>query len=124
MLPRSGCRGSRRSAARGWPRTPGGGCPHPAAEEDQRACKKDIVAIFYPFSQFCEIGISSLSLQKERKTDLSLFHGGVECAMYYCIETNPPWAGGAEADPGKGSPTRAQFQLPEFLVTNQPDEFY
>ena len=41
-----------------------------------------IVAIFYPFSQFCEIGISSLSLQKEQKTDPSLFQRGVEYGKY------------------------------------------
>ena len=41
-----------------------------------------IVAIFYPFSQFCEIGISSLSLQKQPKTAPNLFQRGVEYATY------------------------------------------
>ena len=41
-------------------------------------CVVPIVAIFYPFSQFCEIGISSLSLQKQPKTAPNLFQRGVE----------------------------------------------
>ena len=36
-----------------------------------------IVAIFYPFSQFCEIDISLLSLQKQPKTASNLFQRGV-----------------------------------------------
>jgi len=43
---------------------------------------KYIVATFYPFSQFCEIGISSLSLQKQPKTAPNLFQRGVEYATY------------------------------------------
>ena len=37
-----------------------------------------IVAMFYPFSQFCEIDISLLSLQKQPKTAPNLFQRGVE----------------------------------------------
>ena len=41
-----------------------------------------IAAIFYPFSQFCEIGTSSLSLQNQPKTAPNLFQRGVEYAVY------------------------------------------
>ena len=41
-----------------------------------------IAAIFYPFSQFCEIGISLLSLQKQLKTAPNLFQRGVEYGKY------------------------------------------
>ena len=37
-----------------------------------------IVAIFYNFSQFCGIGISSLSLQKQPKTAPNIFQRGVK----------------------------------------------
>ena len=37
-----------------------------------------ILAIFYPFSQFCEIGISLLSLYKQPKTAPYLFQRGVD----------------------------------------------
>ena len=37
-----------------------------------------IVAIFYPFSQFCEISSSLLSLQKQPNTAPNLFQRGVE----------------------------------------------
>ena len=37
-----------------------------------------MVAIFCPFSQFCEIGIILLSLQKQPKTAPNLFQRGVE----------------------------------------------
>ena len=40
------------------------------------------VAIFCPFSQFCEIGISLLSLQKQPNTALNLFQRGVEYGKY------------------------------------------
>ena len=39
---------------------------------------KEAVAIFYPFSQFCEIDISLLSLQKQPNTAPNLFQTGVE----------------------------------------------
>jgi hypothetical protein len=58
-----------------------------------------IAAIFYTFSQFCEIGTSSLSLQKEQKTDPSLFQRGVEYGRY-----DTPWeenAGGRTSFPTK-----------------------
>ena len=38
----------------------------------------NIVAIFYPFSQFCEINISLLSLQKQPNTAPNLFQRGEE----------------------------------------------
>ena len=41
-----------------------------------------IVAIFYPYSQFCEIDISLLSLQKQPETAPNLFQRGVEYATY------------------------------------------
>ena len=54
-----------------------------------------IVAIVYPFSQFCEINISLLSLQKQPNTAPNLFQRGVEygkydlhyiiCMLYYVV---------------------------------------
>ena len=41
-----------------------------------------IVAIFYPFSQFCEINISLLSLQTQPNTAPNLFQRGVEYGKY------------------------------------------
>ena len=41
-----------------------------------------IVAIFYPFSQFCEINISLLSLQKQPSTAPNLFQRRVEYGKY------------------------------------------
>ena len=41
-----------------------------------------IVAIFYPFSQFCEIDVSLLSLQKQPQTAPNLFQRGVEYGKY------------------------------------------
>ena len=41
-----------------------------------------IVAIFYPFSQFCEINVSLLSLQKQPNTAPNLFQRGVEYGKY------------------------------------------
>ena len=38
----------------------------------------NIVAIFYPFSQFCEIDSSLLSLQKQPNTAPNIFQTGVE----------------------------------------------
>ena len=43
---------------------------------------KTIVAIFYPFSQFCEINISLLSLQAQPNTAPNLFQRGVEYGKY------------------------------------------
>ena len=42
----------------------------------------NIVAIFYPFSQFCEIDSSLLSLQKQSNTAPNLFQRGVEYGKY------------------------------------------
>ena len=42
-----------------------------------------IVAIFYPFSQFCEIDIPLLSLQKQPNTAPNLFQRGVEYGKYH-----------------------------------------
>ncbi len=48
-----------------------------------------IVAIFYPFSQFCEINISLLSLQTQPNTAPDLFQRGVEYGKYdRCLRTN------------------------------------
>ena len=44
--------------------------------------KQNAVAIFYPFSQFCEINISLLSLQKQPNTAPNLFQRGVEYGKY------------------------------------------
>ena len=41
-----------------------------------------IVAIFYPFSQVCEISISLLSLQKQPNTAPNLFQRGAEYGKY------------------------------------------
>ena len=41
-----------------------------------------IVVIFYPFSQFCEIDVSLLSLQTQPKTVPNLFQKGVEYGKY------------------------------------------
>ena len=46
-----------------------------------------IVAICYPFSQFCEINISPLSLQQQPKTAPYLFQRGVEYGKYAIINT-------------------------------------
>ena len=43
-----------------------------------RRVLNDCVAIFYPFSQFYEITISLLSLQKQPKTASKVFQRGVE----------------------------------------------
>ena len=45
-------------------------------------CTNNIVAIFYPFSQFCEINISLLSLQTQPNTAPNLFQRGVEYGKY------------------------------------------
>ena len=41
-----------------------------------------VVAIFYPFSQFCELNMSLLSLQKQPNTAPNLFQRGVEYGKY------------------------------------------
>ena len=41
-----------------------------------------IVAILYPFSQFCEINMSLLSLQTQQNTAPNLFQRGVEYGKY------------------------------------------
>ena len=43
------------------------------------------VAIFYSFSQFCEINISFLSLQKQPNTAPNLFQRGVEYGKYALV---------------------------------------
>ena len=45
-------------------------------------CCKNMVAIFYTFSQFCEIDISLLSLQTQPNTAPNLFQRGVEYGKY------------------------------------------
>ena len=42
----------------------------------------NIVAIFYPFSQFCEINITLLSLHTQPNTAPNLFQRGVEYGKY------------------------------------------
>ena len=49
---------------------------------DSQLSEKVIVAIFYPFSQFCEIDISLLSLQTQPNTAPNLFQRGVEYGKY------------------------------------------
>ena len=49
-----------------------------------------IVAIFYTFSQFCEINISLLSLQTQPKTAPDLFQRGVEYGKYVSTDC-PKW---------------------------------
>ena len=44
-----------------------------------------MVAIFYPFSQFCEINISLLSLQTQPNTAPNLFQSGVEYGKYVLL---------------------------------------
>ena len=44
-----------------------------------------IVAIFYPLSQFCEINISLLSLQKQPNTAPNLFQRGVEYGKHVSL---------------------------------------
>ena len=44
-----------------------------------------IVAILYPFSQFCEIDSSLLSLQKQSNTAPNIFQRGVEYGEYDAI---------------------------------------
>ena len=47
-------------------------------------CYIIILAIFHPSSQFCEINISLLSLQKQPNTAPNLFQRGVEYGKYVC----------------------------------------
>ena len=49
---------------------------------EPRAPRQVIVAIFNPFSQFCEIYISLLSLQTQPNTAPNLFQRGVEYGEY------------------------------------------
>ena len=53
-----------------------------AAGDATRARTALIVAIFYPFSQFCEINIYLLSLQTQPNTSPNLFQRGVEYGKY------------------------------------------
>ena len=48
-------------------------------------CYYYMVAIFYPFGQFCEIYISLLSLQKQPNTAPNLFQRGVDYGKYVII---------------------------------------
>ena len=73
-------------------------CPRtnaPEAEDDTRVSERQppylvlvmagstyIVAIFYPFSQFCEINVFLLSLQTQPNTAPNLFQRGVEYGKY------------------------------------------
>ena len=59
-----------------------------------------IVAIFYPFSQFCEINTSLLSLQKQPNTAPNLFQRGVEYGEYVLFPVEQLLAAGAAARPG------------------------
>ena len=59
---------------------------------------EDIAAIFYPFSQFCEINISLLSLQKQPNAAPNLFDRGGRIRQVW-----RRWRGGS---PGKSSPSR------------------
>ena len=57
---------------------------HPQTTPDSPTVSEfpSIVAIFYPFSQFCEINISLLSLQTQPNTAPNLFQRGVEYGKY------------------------------------------
>ena len=46
---------------------------------------RHMVAIFYPFGPFCEIGVSLPSLQKHPKTAPNLFQRGVEYSKYVYV---------------------------------------
>ena len=56
--------------------------PRPPKAAPGAAPGQDIVAIFYPFSQFCEINISLLSLQTQPNTAPNLFQRGAEYGKY------------------------------------------
>ena len=58
-----------------------GGMP-PARPRGGGAYNSYIVAIFYPFRQFCEIDVSLLSLQQQPHTAPNLFQRGVEYGKY------------------------------------------
>ena len=58
--------------------TPQRRCMYPRSEEGMIG----ILAIFYPFSQFCEINTSLLSLQKQPNTAPNLFQRRVEYGEY------------------------------------------
>ena len=62
---------ARAACAKSW-----GSCVYPSA--------LSIVAIFYPFGQFCELNISLLSLQTQLNTAPNLFQRGVEYGEYEC----------------------------------------
>ena len=49
---------------------------------DRRFLPDLMVAIIYPFCQFCEINISLLSLQTQPDTAPNLFQRGVEYGKY------------------------------------------
>ena len=59
-----------------------GPAPAPETLKSQMTRSSGIVAIFYPFSQFCEITISLLSLQTQPNTAPNLFQRGVEYGKY------------------------------------------
>ena len=42
----------------------------------------DVAAIFYPFSHFCEIGVSLPSLQEQPNKAPNIFQRGVEYGKY------------------------------------------
>ena len=56
-----------------------------------------IVAIFCPFSQFCEINVSLLSLQTQPNTAPNLFQRGVEYGKYGGVVPDAPDAVPAQA---------------------------
>ena len=57
-------------------------CAPPVGKFHGTSMISDIVAIFYPFSQFCEINIFLLSLQQQPNTAPNLFQRGVEHGKY------------------------------------------
>ena len=66
------------------------GLPCAGIPKSVRIC---IVAIFYPFSQFCEINLSLLSLQTQPNTAPNLFQRGVEYGKYdLCLDLNSLWS--------------------------------
>ena len=77
-----------------------------------------IVAIFYPFSQFCEINVSLLSLQNQPNTAPNLFQRGVEYGKYGA--TAPPRLPSAVNHPAGGSvgiPKCFEYPIGTLFVT-------
>ena len=80
-----------------------------------------IVAIFYPFSQFCEINISLLSLQKQPNTAPNLFQREVEYGKYVHTRSHKnehAWGNATESPLGYSTENPRWFLRCWFLVCN------